>query len=464
MQFQVTTEFLDKLRAAIRSNDEKYVNEQLHELFPADIAEILDELDLEETKYLTQHLDEKQAADVLVELEEDVRERFLASLSSQEIAEKYLDNLESDEAADVIQELPEHKQDEVLFHMEDSEQASDVVELLKYDENTAGGLMKKELVSVNVNSSMLDCVRQMREHADHIEDVYTIYVVDEKENLLGLVPLKKVLTTSLRVMIRDIMETEIISVKTSMDAEEVARLMEKYDLVFVPVIDNLGRLMGRITIDDVLDVIRKEETEDVQKMAGMEALEESYMSSSLMKMVKKRVGWLIILFVGESFTAAAMSFFQARIERAVVLAFFIPLIISSGGNTGSQASSLIIRALALGELGIREWWKIFNRELRVGLLLGVILGMVGFLCVATWQAAAHFFGPDWLIIGLAVGLSLIGVVLWGNLIGSLFPIFLKRIGLDPAVSSAPFVATFVDVTGLIIYFSMVSLLLSKMIS
>ena len=362
-------------------------------MFPADIAEILNELDLAEGKYIYKHLDEQQAADVLVELEEDVRERFLASLSSKEIAEKFIDNLESDEAADVIGELSDKQQVEVLSHMEDSEQASDVVELLTYDEKTAGGLMMKELVQVNVNKNMFECVRQMRQHADHIEDVYTIYVVDDEEKLVGLVPMKKVLTASLREKIKNVMKTDFISVGTNMDAEEVAKLMEKYDLVFVPVVDGLGRLMGRITIDDMLKVIREEETEDMQKMAGMEALEDSYMSSSLFQMVKKRAGWLVILFIGESFTATAMSFFSDRIEKAVVLALFVPLIISSGGNTGSQASSLIIRALALGEVSIRDWWKIFSKEIRVGFILGILLGIIGFLPdVAIWQSFAHFYG------------------------------------------------------------------------
>src|ERR1051326_8393226 len=463
MQFQVTTEFLDKLREAIKSNNENFVSEQLHELFPADIAEILNELDLEEGKYLYTHLDEQQAADVLVELDEDVRERFLASLSSKEIAEKFIDNLESDEAADVIGELPEEKQDEVLSHIEDSEQASDVEELLKYDEKSAGGLMMKELVCVNVNASMLDCVREMRKHADDIEHVYSIYVVDDQERLVGLISLKDVLTKSLREKVKDVMNTEFISVKANMDAEEVAKIMEKYDLVFVPVVDGLDRLVGRITFDDVLDVIREEETEDVQKMAGMDALDEPYMSSSLFKMVRKRAGWLVILFIGEGFTATAMGFFEDKIHKATVLALFVPLIISSGGNTGSQASSLIIRALALGQVSIPEWWKIFSKEIRVGLILGILLGAIGFLRVAIWQAFVNFYGPHWMLVGAAVGGSLVGVVVWGNLIGSLFPLFLKRLGLDPAVSSAPFVATFVDVTGLVIYFSIASLLLSEML-
>ena len=221
----------------------------------------------------------------------------------------------------------------------------------------------------------------------------------------------------------------------------------------------MGRLVGRITIDDVVDVIRKEETEDVQKMAAVQVLDDSYMGTSYLQMIKKRAGWLVVLFVGESFTATAMSFFENNIAKAVVLALFVPLIISSGGNTGSQASSLIIRALALGQVSVKEWWKIASREIWIGLSLGIILGLIGFLRVAVWSAFVDVYGPHWMLVGITVGVALVGVVLWGNLMGSLFPIILKRLGWDPAVASAPFVATLVDVTGLIIYFSVAAIML-----
>jgi len=318
-------------------------------------------------------------------------------------------------------------------------------------------LMQKELVKVNLGLNMVDCVRELRKHAEHIDDIYSIYVVDDNNKLVGHIPLKKILTVSLKAKVADVYEPEPITVTTDTDAEEVARMMEKYDLVFVSVVDYYGRLVGRITIDDVVDVIRKEETEDAQKMAGMEALEESYMSISTWGVLKKRAGWLVVLFIGEGFTATAMGFFENEIAKIIVLSLFVPLIISSGGNTGSQASTLIIRSLALGEVSVREWWKIFKRELGVGIILGLLLGVVGFIRVAIWAGFVEM--PHWEMVGLTVGISLVGVVLWGNLIGSLFPMFLKRMGLDPAVSSAPFVATFVDVTGLLIYFTVASMLL-----
>jgi len=461
MRFEVTEDFLDNISTAINENNIKWLEKQLKKLHSADIAGILNELNLEDGKKLYNFLEDKIAADALIEMEEDKRERFLASLTSAQIAD-HLDHLPSDEAADVIQELPDNVQDEVLRELEkdDAAQASHIADLLKYDENTAGGLMQKELVKVNMNKNMIDCVRELRKHADHIEDVYAVYVVDDADTLVGVITLKKVLTTSLRTKISDVYDPEVISVKTNMDAEEVAQVMEKYNLVFVSVVDGLGKLVGRITIDDVVDVIRKEETEDVQKMAAVQVLDEPYMSSSVWEVIKKRAGWLMILFIGESFTATAMGFFEDQISKAVILALFVPLIISSGGNTGSQASTLIIRSLALGEVTVKEWWKIFSREIRVGLILGIILGIIGFLRVVVWSSFIDVYGEHSVMVGLTVGISLLGVVLWGNLVGSIFPLFLKRVGLDPAVSSAPFVATLVDITGLLIYFTIASLLLT----
>ena len=433
--------------------------EQLEELHAPDIAEIFDELQIEEAKYVYKQLDENIAADVLIELEDDVREKFLASLTSKEIAEQFIDNMDSDDAADVIAELPDKVQDEVLSHMEDSEQASDIVELLNYDENTAGSLMATELIRVHVDSDALQCVREIREQADKVENIYTIYVVDGDEKLRGLLSLKKLITSPTRSKVADIYEDKVISVKTNTDVEEVANVMDKYNLVVLPVVDGLGRLVGRITIDDVVDVRREEETEDVQKMGAMEALEEPYMSTPFLQMIKKRAGWLIVLFLGETLTATAMSFFEGQIAKAVILALFIPLIISSGGNSGSQASTLIIRALALGEITIRDWWKIIKKEISTGLVIGLILGFIGFVRVAAWSYFISSYGPHWQLIALTVGFSLVGVVMWGTLMGSLLPLFLKRLGLDPAVSSAPFVATLVDVTGLIIYFTFAIILL-----
>lgn len=460
MAFQLTDAFIEQIHVAIEARDETVLRALLEELHPADAAEVLNSLEDEETVYAYDFLEEEVAAQTILLLEEDKREKILDELSPQEIAEQLIDNLDSDDAADVLAELSDLEQDQVLSHVEDTEQAGDIVDLLNYDPDTAGGLMGKELIKVHLNKNVWECVREIRKQAEDVENVYTIYVVDDDEKLVGLLSLKNLLTRPLRTPIREVYNPDVISVKTYTPAEEVGQIMDKYDLAVIPVIDGINRLVGRITFDDVVDVIREEATEDVQKMGGVEALDEPYMNVPFWQMIRKRVGWLVILFVGETLTATAMSFFEDQIAKAVILAIFVPLIISSGGNSGSQASSLIIRALALGEITVRDWWAILKKELQSGFVLGVILGAIGFLRVALWSNFVQDYGPHWVLIGLVVSIALIGVVLLGTLTGSLLPMLLKRLGLDPAVSSAPFVATLVDVTGLIIYFT-VSMALLK---
>ena len=461
MAFELTETFLQDLRKLLELRDENTVREILFDLHPADVAEILNDLTDEEAVAAYKLLSEEIAAEALLLLEDDKREKILEGLSSKQIAEQVIDNLASDDATDVISELTEKQQDEVLSHLEDSEQASDIVDLLNYDEDTAGGLMATELVKVHLNHSVRQCVRELRKQAEEVQNIYTIYVVDSDEKLVGLLSLKNLLTKPLNTPVQDVFNPDVISVKTNTPAEEVGIIMDKYDLVVIPVVDQLGRLVGRITFDDIVDVIREETTEDVQKMGGVEALDEPYMTIPFWQLVKKRVGWLIVLFIGETFTIWAMDYFDGQMKRAVILANFIPLILSSGGNTGSQASSLIIRALALGEVHVRDAWKILKKEVRMGLTLGAILGTIGVLRIFIWSYISHdqVLKDNVTLIAITIGITLVGVVLWGTLMGSLLPILLKRMGLDPAASSAPFVATLVDVTGIIIYFSIAMLLL-----
>ncbi len=463
MTFTISKANLERLQELVAQKRDEDLLAAVHDLHPADLAEVLDQLEPADARYLFERLEPERAALVVLDLPEDLRDNLLENYTGKEIAHELIEHIDSDDAADVIAELPDQVREEVLANIEDVAQRKEINELLTYDEHSAGGLMAKELVKVNVSSSMLDCVRELRQHADHVDDIFVILVVDDHDRLVGSIPIKALLTTSLRTPIKDVYDPDVISVRANEHVEEVSRIMEKYDLVILPVVDDRGRLLGRITIDDVVDAIREEETEDAHRMAGMEALEYSYSHSSLWEMVKKRSGWLVVLFIGESFTATAMGFFEDQIAKAVVLALFIPLIISSGGNTGSQASTLIIRALALGDITIQEWWRIFRREVSVGLILGVILGCIGFLRVAVWSQFMDIYGPHWQLVGLVVALSLVGVVLWGNLVGSLFPLVLKRFGLDPATSSAPFVATVVDVTGLVIYFSIAALFLREVL-
>lgn len=463
MSFTISKANLERIQEQVAQQRDAELLEAVHDLHPADLAELLDQLDLKGAQYLFELLEHERAAEVVLELPEDLRDRILGNYTPKEIAEELIEHIDSDDAADMIAELTAEVREEVLAHIEDAEQRREINELLTYDEHTAGGLMAKELVKVRDSSSMLECVRELRRHADHVDDVYVILVVDDHDRLVGSIPIKALLTTSLRTPVKDVYFPDVISIRAHEDVEEASRVMEKYDLVVLPVVDERGRLVGRITIDDVVDAIREEETEDAHRMAGMEALEYSYSHSSLWEMVKKRSGWLIVLFIGESFTATAMGFFEDQIAKALVLALFIPLIISSGGNTGSQASTLIIRALALGDITVQEWWRIFRRELSVGLTLGLILGIIGFIRVAVWSQFVDLYGPHWHLVGLVVALSLMGVVVWGNLVGSLFPLVLKRLGLDPATSSAPFVATVVDVTGLVIYFSIAAIFLREIL-
>lgn len=463
MTFTLSKANLERIQEHVAQQRDKELLEAVKDIHPADIAEILDQLELKEAQYLFERLEPQLAAEVVLEVPEDRRDDLLGNYTGKEIAEELIEHFDSDDAADMIAELPEEVREEVLANIEDNEQRKEINELLTYDEHTAGGLMGKELVKVHAGSSMLDCVRELRAHAELIDDIYVILVVDDHDRLVGAIPLKSLLTTSLRTPVKDVYDPDVISVKAHEDVEEVNRLMGKYDLVMLPVTDDRGRLLGRITIDDVVDTIREEETEDAQRMAGMEALEYSYSHSSLWEMVKKRSGWLAVLFIGESFTATAMAFFEDQIAKAVVLALFVPLIISSGGNTGSQASTLIIRALALGDITTKEWWRIFRREASVGLILGLLLAVIGFVRVVVWSQFVDLYGPHWLEVGFIVALALLGVVLWGNLVGSLFPLVLKRFGFDPATSSAPFVATVVDVTGLVIYFSIASIFLRRIL-
>ena len=463
MSLKFTDTFLDVLRDSLVKGDEERIREIFYLLHPADAAEILNDLEDEEAVEAYKYLSDKVAPEALLLLDDDKREKILEGLSSKQIAEQLIDNLASDDAADMLADLPDAQQDEILSLVEDAEQAGDIVDLLNYDEDSAGGLMATELVKVQVSKSVRECVREIRKQAEEVKNIYTIYVVDDEDKLVGMLSLKNLLTIPLRTPIVEVFNPNIISVKANTPAEEVAMLMDKYDLVVIPVVDSINRLVGRITFDDMVDVLREENTEDAQKMGGLEALEESYMATPFWQMIRKRVGWLVVLFIGEMLTATAMSFFEDQITRAVILAIFVPLIISSGGNSGSQATSLIIRAMALGEITVRDWWKIARKEFQAGLVLGSVLGLIGYTRVAVWSNFVQDYGPHWQMIGITLGITLTFVVMWGSLCGSLLPLLLKRMGFDPAVSSAPLVATLVDVTGLVIYFSISIVLLKEML-
>jgi magnesium transporter len=390
-------------------------------------------LDLATQKGIIKALPHEQAAKILNEIQPDDRTQFLSELPS--ILVKDLIALLSDEERMIT------------------------LRQLGYPEHSVGRLMTPEYLAVKPDWNIQQVLNYIRSHGKDTETINVIYVVDEDGHLLDDIRIREILLVDPDKKVQDLMDNKFNSLKVTDDEEIAIQEFRKNNRVALPVTDYAGIMIGIVTIDDVLRLAVAEETENIQKIAGVEALEEPYMEVPFLKLMKKRSGWLVVLFLGEMLTATAMGFFENEIAKAVVLALFVPLIISSGGNSGSQASSLIIRAMALGEVKLRDWWMVMRREFLSGLFLGTVLGIIGFARVVTWSLFTNIYGPHWLLVAFVVGFSLIGVVLWGTLSGSMLPLILKRFGADPAVSSAPFVATLVDVTGLVIYFSVAFLIL-----
>lgn len=367
--------------------------------------------------------------------------------------------LAPDDAADVIQETPTDAHAGLLALLEESVR-DEVLQLLTYAEDHAGGLMSPRFARVRPDMTRDEALSALRRQGkEHLETPYYVYVLDRQQRLLGVVSFWELFTASAGRLVRDLMRTDVISVTEVQDQEAVAGLIAQHNLLAVPVVDDAGRMKGIVTVDDIVDVVQEEATEDIQKLAAMEAFTLPYLRTSFAAMLKKRAGWLTGLFLGEMLTATAMGHYQGELTRAVVLALFIPLIISSGGNAGSQASTLMVRALALGDIRLLDWWRVIRRECLTGLALGAILGSIGLVRVLLWQSLFHMYGTYAGLISLTVGLSLIGVVLWGTAVGSMLPFLLRRLGFDPASASAPLVATLVDVTGLVIYFNVAGLVL-----
>lgn len=368
--------------------------------------------------------------------------------------------LPPDDAADLVQEAPRDERDRLLGLL-DEPTRREVTALLAYGEDAAGGLMNPRYARLRPEMTVDEAISYLRRQAREqtSETLYYVYVLDDQQHLLGVVSVRQLLAAPPQKRVREIMETNVATVREDQDQESVSRLFAQYDLVAMPVVDAENRIKGIVTVDDIVDVVEEEATEDIQKFGGMEALEAPYLDVAFSSMVKKRAGWLAALFLGEMLTATAMAHFEDQIAKAVVLALFVPLIISSGGNSGSQASTLVIRAMALGELKIRDWWRVVRREFAAGLSLGLVLGSIGFLRIVIWQSVAPLYGPHYLQVAITVAASLIGVVMFGTLAGSLLPFILRKLGFDPASASAPFVATLVDVSGLIIYFSVASIVM-----
>lgn len=367
--------------------------------------------------------------------------------------------LDPDDAADLLQECDSDERAH-LMQLLDHVTRAEVQALLSYREDVAGGLMSPRFARVPPYLTVAEALAYVRKQAvSATETVYTIYVLDSQQQLLGVISLRALFRADPGQAIAAIMRTDVIAASEQDDQEQLMRLFAEHDLIAIPIVDSNNRMKGIVTVDDIVDVVEEEATEDIQKIGGSEALGLPYMEVSLIDMIKKRAGWLTVLFLGEMLTANAMGHFEGEIAKAVVLALFVPLIISSGGNSGSQASTIIIRAIALGEVRLVDWWRVMRREAITGLALGTILGLIGMARILVWQYLFHTYGPHYMLICLTVGISLLGIVLWGTLSGSLLPFVLRKAGFDPASASTPFVATLVDVTGLIIYFSVANVLL-----
>lgn len=367
--------------------------------------------------------------------------------------------LAPDDAVDVIQHMEDERRDEHLQMLDDTTRR-EVIALLAYAEDAAGGLMSPRFARLRPGMTVGEAIRYLQRQAqEELETIYYAYVLDREQKLCGVVSFRELFRARPDAPLADIMRKDVVSVPETLDQEEVARIIAQHDLNALPVVDETGRMKGIVTIDDIVDVVEEEATEDMQRLGGMEALHAPYLQTDTLTMVKKRAGWLSALFLGEMLTASAMGHFEDEIAKAVVLALFVPLIISSGGNSGSQATTLIIRAIALGEATYRDFWRIVRRELVAGLSLGFILAVIGFLRIVAWQALFHSYGDHYMAVAFTVSASLIGVVTWGTLAGSTLPFIISRLGFDPASASAPFVATLVDVSGLIIYFSLAQILL-----
>ena len=443
----------------IRDKDWKALRQAFADLEPPDLAEILEDFPVQDSALVFRILPRDQASVIFEYLPLELQTKLVQSLADEQLV-KLLNDMSPDDRTRLFEELPPEVTRRALASLTPSE-LKIARQLLGYPENSAGRYMTTEYMAVRLRPDMTaaEALTYIRKHGKHRETLNVIYVTDDKGKLLDDIKLSTLVMADPEAKIKDLNDGQLFSIPATADRSEVVAAFEKYDRVALPVTDSQGVLLGIITVDDVLDVAEEEATEDIQKLGGMQALEAPYMDSPFLEMIRKRAGWLSVLFIGEMFTATAMGYFEREIARAVVLALFVPLIISSGGNSGSQATSLIIRSLAVRELELRDWWRVAGRELLSGLVLGSILGLIGFLRISLWPARTTLYGPHYLWVGTAVAISLIGVVTFGTLCGSMLPFALRRLGLDPAAASAPFVATLVDVTGLVIYFTTASVVL-----
>ncbi|MFL9830225.1 magnesium transporter [Flavobacterium sp. ARAG 55.4] len=448
MEFKISKELIQEVKELIEAKNDHKLEVILNDIHHADIAEILDELDFDDATYIFKVLDSDKTAEILLELEDDLRENILSRLSPKEIAEE-LDELETNDAADIIAELSQEIKAEVISELQDVEHAKDIVDLLRYKEDTAGGIMHKELVKVNENWNVLTCVKEMRIQAENISRVHSIYVVDDEDRLKGRLSLKDLLTTSTKTAISDVYIRKLNYVNVDAEDVEVARIMQKYDLEAIPVVDELGRLVGRITIDDIVDVIKDEADQDYQLAAGISQDVEA--DDSIMELTKARLPWLVLALLGGFITVRVLGLFEGAMLEHGNLFFFTPLIAAMAGNVGVQSSAIIVQGLANDTLS----GSLFNRlvkEVSLSLLNGIILASILFV-------GSHFFLNVEMVIGLIVTIALVSVIVIASLIGTFIPLLLDKFGIDPALATGPFITTSNDICGILIYFSIARMIL-----
>ncbi|AMS40712.1 magnesium transporter [Aminobacter aminovorans] len=454
------TTIIEELRDDAVIRDNAAIASRLAEETAPDVVEVLNTCDIGQTAQLLELMPVERAVEVLDQPAFDHAAELLSILPGHTAA-RLLAGMSADRAADALREIDPGVRAELLTGL-DGETRAALERLLAYPEGCVGAMMTTEFVSVPSNWTVAEVLRHVRAVENTRETVYAVFVVDPlRQTLVHAVPLRRVISADPRASILSaVPKRRLIKTSALAPREEAVRLIAKYDLLAVPVVDSRNHLIGIVTVDDVIDTMVKRDTEQVHRMGGMEALDEHYMDIGFLRMIRKRAGWLSVLFLSEMLTASAMQSFEGELEKAIVLTLFIPLIMSSGGNSGSQASSLLIRALALHEVRLGDWWKVALRELPAGLTLGSILGVIGMVRIVTWQMLGFYdYGPHWQLVALTIGATLVGIVTFGSMTGSMLPFVLKRLGFDPATASAPFVATLVDVTGLVIYFSIALVIL-----
>lgn len=433
--------------------------EELLNKHPSDIAETISSLNEQEQIVAFFLLPGNLEGEVFAYFERPIQENILRQLGSKEIAE-ILRNMSPDDRTGVFEDMPDYIIKDAINFLSEEERKTALM-LIGYHEDSVGRMMTPYYIQVKAHWTVAQTFQAIKRFGKKAETLNFIYVVDDQSRLIDDITIGTFLLSDHDVKVEKLMNRDFVSLKSTMNKEDAIELFEKYDREALPVTTENGVLLGIVTIDDILDTIEERNTEDIQKFGGVEALEQSYTETGTFEMIRKRAGWLVLLFFGELLTASAMAYFELELSKALVLALFIPLIISSGGNSGSQAATLIIRAMALKEIGLKDWWNVLRKELLSGFILGFILGVFGFVRVYIWQQiGVADYTIHWLFVGLTVAFSLLGIVLWGTITGSMIPFILRRFGLDPATSSAPFVATMVDVTGLILYFTIASMFLS----